>query len=85
MSMSSTQQTYPRRAVARTIVAAVVSFAAMWPLLIEAAGFDPGAPFWAATIAVMGGVTRVMAIPAVIAWTSRFVPWLSPAPADQGE
>lgn len=75
--MESTQTRHPWRATVRTVVQALVALAAMWGLLIEAAGLDPSAPVVAASVAVMGAVARVMALPQVDGWLARFVPWLA--------
>lgn len=61
----SSQTTYPWRATVRTVLAAVISIAAVWGLLVEAAGVDETTPVVATTIAVAGAITRIMAIPAV--------------------
>lgn len=77
---AATQTAHPWRAVLRTVAAAVVGLAASWALIIETIGLDPGIPWVAATLAITGAVTRVLALPAVITWLERFVPWLAPAP-----
>lgn len=79
----STQTKYPWRAVARTVFAGVVSAAAMAPLVYSAATeHDPAiATGWAGTgLAIAGGITRVMALPAVNAFLARFVPFLAASP-----
>lgn len=60
-----TQTQHPWRATARTIFAGVVSVAAIWGLVVEAAGVDQTGPVIAATLALAGGITRVMALPQV--------------------
>lgn len=76
-----TQARHPWRATVRTIFAAAVSLAAIWGLIVEAAGVDAKAPVVAATLAVAGGVTRILAIPGVEQWLRRFFPWLAAAPS----
>ena len=71
------QVEHPWRAIARTIFAAVVGFAAMWPVVVEALGLDPAWVWVSASIAVTGAITRVLALPQVDAWLERFVPWLA--------
>ena len=73
----ATQSEYPWHAVVRTVFQAVVGFAAMWGLIVEAAGVDATLPWVAASLAVTAAITRVMAIPAVNAWLGRYVPWLA--------
>lgn len=75
--LHATQSEYPWHAVARTVFQAVVGFAAMWALVVEALGVDAGLPWVAASLAVTGALTRVMAIPAVNAWLARYLPWLA--------
>ena len=74
---TSTQSEYPWHAVVRTVFQAVVGFAAMWALMVEAMGLDETLPWVAASLAVTGGITRVMAIPAVNHWLARFIPFLA--------
>ena len=76
----SSQTRHPWRATARTVFALVVAVAAIWGLVIEAAGIDATLPVVAATIAVAGGITRVMALPGVNDLIGRFAPWLLPEP-----
>jgi hypothetical protein len=61
----SSQTTCPWRATVRTVLATVISIAAVWGLVVEAAGVDETTPIVATTIAVAGAITRIMAIPAV--------------------
>lgn len=75
-----TQARHPWRATIRTVFAAVVSLAAIWGLIVEAAGVDATAPVVAATIAVAGAITRILAIPGVESWLKRFFPWLAAEP-----
>lgn len=75
--LHATQSEYPWHAVARTVFQAVVGLAAMWALVVEALGVDAGLPWVAASLAVTGALTRVMAIPAVNAWLARYIPWLA--------
>lgn len=72
-----TQVARPWRAVARTVFEVVVSFAAMWALIVEAIGLDPGWQWVAGSLTVTGAITRVMALPAVETFLRRFVPWLA--------
>ena len=77
---ATTQEQYPWRTVVRTIFQAVVGFASMWALIVGALGLDETLPWVAASLAVTGGITRVMAIPEVNAWLARWVPWLAAEP-----
>lgn len=78
----ATQERYPWRTVVRSVFQALVSFAAMWGLIVVALGIDETLPWVAASLAVTGGITRVMAIPAVNDWLAHFVPWLAATPKD---
>lgn len=75
-----TQARHPWRATIRTVFAGVVSLAAIWGLIVQAAGIDSAGTVVAATLAVAGAVTRILAIPGVEAWLRRFFPWLAAAP-----
>jgi len=75
-----TQARHPWRATVRTLFAGVVSLAAIWGLIVEAAGVDSTGAVVGATLTVAGAITRVLAIPQVEAWLRRFFPWLAAAP-----
>lgn len=79
-TQSTTQTEHPWRATARTVFAFIVAVAAIWSLVVEAAGFDDALPVVAATVALAGGITRVMALPGVNDLLTRFFPWLAAAP-----
>ncbi len=79
----ATQTRHPWRATVRTIFAAVVALAAIWAAIIEAAGVDQTASVVAASLALTGAITRVMALPGVEAWLRRFVPWLAAEPGSE--
>jgi hypothetical protein len=76
-TVGTTQARHPWRATVRTIFQAVVAFAAMWALIVEAAGLDPDLVWVSASLAVTGAVTRIMALPQVEAFLRRFVPFLA--------
>lgn len=76
----ATQEKYPWRATIRTIVQAVAGFASMWALMVAALGLDESLPWVAASLAVTGAITRVMAVPEVNEWLDRYVPWLAAQP-----
>ena len=78
--LEATQEKYPWRATVRTVFQAVVGFASMWALMVVALGLDEAVPWVAASLAVTGGITRVMAIPEVNAWLERWIPWLAAEP-----
>ncbi|MSS84957.1 hypothetical protein FYJ24_09315 [Actinomycetaceae bacterium WB03_NA08] len=73
-----TQAAYPWHTVARTIFQAVIGFAAAWALIVEAAGVDQTIPWVATSLAITAAITRIMALPQVNEWLSRFIPWLAP-------
>lgn len=85
MTGQVTQSKYPWRAVARTVFQATVGLAAAWGLIVQAAGVDETVPVVASSLAVAGGVTRVMAVPQVNAWLERFLPFLAATPRAKGE
>ena len=77
-----TQVRRPWRATVRTVFAALVSLAALAPLIAEAVeeatGYDlSGVPFVVVVLAVCAAVTRVMAVPAVEVFLKRFLPFLA--------
>lgn len=74
-----TQSQYPWRAVARTVFAAIVALASLAPAIISGANLD-GWVYAGQVLAVAGAITRVMAIPGVNDWLTRFVPWLAAEP-----
>lgn len=76
----ATQVRRPWRATVRTVFQAVVGLAAMWAVIVETIGLDPGVEWVAASLAVTGAMTRVMALPAVEAWLSKFAPFLAAEP-----
>ena len=76
--MPSSQERAPWRATARTLFAALIGLASMWALVVEALGLDQGIPWVAASLAVTGAVTRLMALPAVNNWLRQYIPWLAP-------
>lgn len=77
---TTTQSEHPVRAVVRTIFAAIIGLAAAWALIVEVLGLDSGIPWVATSLAIAGGITRVLAIPAVNTWLQTFLPWLAAAP-----
>jgi hypothetical protein len=72
-----TQVRHPWRATARTIFAATVAFAAMWGTVVDALDLDPSWGWVAVATAVTGGITRLMAIPAVDQFLGHFLPFLA--------
>ena len=78
--LEATQEKYPWRTTVRTIFQAVVGFASIWALMVVALGLDEAVPWVAASLAVTGGITRVMAIPEVNAWLACYIPWLAAEP-----
>lgn len=79
-AVTPTQMRRPWRSTARTVFQATVSLAAMWGLIIVTLNLPDWA--WVGTsVAVAGGITRVMAIPTVEVWLRRFLPFLAAAPS----
>lgn len=80
--MTPTQVKRPWRATIRTVFQALVSLAAIVPLISlsveEATGYDlSGVPFVIAVLAVAAVITRVMAIPQVEGWIEQYLPFLA--------
>ncbi|WP_416976732.1 hypothetical protein [Streptomyces sp. T028] len=59
MAKDSTKRT------ARTVLQTALGIAVLLPVIVEAAGIPETLPWVAGALAVAGGVTRVMAVPAV--------------------
>lgn len=78
-----TQVRRPWRATLRTVFAATVAFAAMWALIVEAAGVDSTEPYIALSLTVTGAITRIMALPAVEVWLAKFLPFLAAEPKSE--
>ncbi|GGP35184.1 hypothetical protein [Streptomyces melanogenes] len=70
------------RRTVRTVVQTVLALAAGLPLIIDAAGIPQTAAGVGLTLAVAGGVTRVMALPVVEALLPA---WLRAAPSADAE
>lgn len=80
-SPAATQTQHPWRATARTIAAAILTLLTVLPAALAAIG--PVALPWAAgALAVVGGITRVLAVPAVNDWLSDFLPFLAAKPRE---
>ena len=76
-----TQTRHPWRATVRTIAAALVAALVIAPQIITDAGLSDTA-YGAQALAVIGVVTRVLAIPGVEAWLRRWAPWLAAEPPE---
>jgi hypothetical protein len=59
----------------------VVGLALLAPSIAHELGAE-SIPWVAGALALIAGVTRVLALPGVIAWTERFLPWLAPSKTD---
>lgn len=85
---TATQTAHPWRATLRTVLWAIVAFAAMAPLIYSAAaGGDPEqAVGWVATaLGILAAIQRVMTLPVVDQFLRRYVPWLAATPQDRGD
>ncbi|WP_405159831.1 hypothetical protein OG203_25645 [Nocardia sp. NBC_01499] len=71
-----TQVTHPWQATARTVFAVLIALASLIPVIAVAGGLD-AVPAVAQLIAVCGAVTRVLALPGVDDFLSRFLPFLA--------
>lgn len=76
----ATQVRRPWRSTARTVFQLVVGLAPMLPAIVHASGVDDTLAPVAGALAISGGITRVMGLPAVEAFLQRFVPWLAASP-----
>lgn len=79
--MATTQTTHPWRAVARTVFAALVAFSGMWALLVQELHLSTDWQWVSISLAVTGGVTRLLAMPQVEEFLKRFLPFLAAEPA----
>jgi hypothetical protein len=77
--MQPTQTAHPWRATARTVFAAVVALLPIVPFVVAQLGVAT-VPWVAGGLVAVGAVTRVLAMPAVNAWITEYLPWLAPAP-----
>lgn len=80
ITAAPTQVRRPWRTTVRSIFQAIVGFAAIVPLLVQAAGIDETLPLVAAGITASAGITRVMALPGVESWLRAHVPFLAANP-----
>jgi hypothetical protein len=69
-----TQVRHPWRATLRTVVAALP----LVPVVVHELGLE-SVPWVVSAVVVIGGVTRVLAMPAVDGWLRRYLPWLAAA------
>lgn len=74
-----TQSKHPWRATARTVAAGALGLLTLLPYILAGAHLD-GTVLGAQALAVTGLVTRILAMPAVNAWLTEFVPWLAATP-----
>lgn len=79
-AVTPTQMRHPWRSMLRTAFQMLVALAALWPVVVVAAGLPEWAWVGGATAAA-AGITRVMALPGVETFLRRFAPFLSAAPA----
>lgn len=71
-----TQVNQPRRATARTVIAAIVGLIPVLPDVIRAYGLD-SIPVIAAALTIIAATARVLTLPQVEKWLQDYVPWLS--------
>jgi hypothetical protein len=83
--MATTQSAHPWRAVARTVFAALVAFSGMWALVVNELHLNTGWQWVSISLAVTGGITRLLAMPAVEDFLKRFVPFMAAEPAPPAE
>lgn len=77
--MTPTQVRHPWRATLRTVFAAVVALLTLLPVIALTAHVE-AVPVVAQVLAVLAGVTRVLALPGVDAWLRQYVPFLAASP-----
>jgi hypothetical protein len=80
MSTPTTQTQYPWRATVRTVFQAFVGLCAFLPLVVNASGLDQTTGAVVVALAVSGAVTKIMNIPAVNDWITKYLPWLAAEP-----
>ncbi len=88
--VTSTQIVRPWRTTLRTVFQAFIGLCVLVPMLVTLIHVDDATPQWivssiAVSLAISGGVTRAMAMPAVDAWLKRFVPFLASQPMPEKE
>lgn len=74
-----TQSRHPWRATTRTVAAGVIAALPFLPVIAETFGVQ-GVGWVAAGLSIVGGVTRLLAMPGVNGWLQRFAPFLAAAP-----
>lgn len=74
-----TQVTNPRRAVIRTVVALIIASLPLLPVVVAHFGLA-SVPWIAGTVAVAGGITRLLAVPLVHDWVQDHMAWLAAEP-----
>lgn len=74
-----TQTRHPWRATVRTVFAAIIGILPLLPFIADELGVAT-VPWVAGALAVIGGVTRVLAMPAVNAWLTQYLPFLGASP-----
>lgn len=80
MTGQTTQSRHPWRATTRTVTAAVLALLPVLPEIASQLGVATY-PVVASVLVVVGGVTRVLAMPAVNSWLHTYSPWLAADPA----
>lgn len=75
-----TQVQYPSRTVIRTVLQVLLGLSVLIPEIISELGLNTGLPLIAGVLVICGGIARVMAMPAVNAFLSQWLPWLAPVP-----
>jgi hypothetical protein len=73
-----TQVKHPWRSTVRTVFQALVGLASLLPYVVTEAHI-PVEGMAAQAVAVCAATTRIMAMPPVAEFLTRFVPWLAPA------
>ncbi|EGT5591766.1 hypothetical protein ACL1HR_08420 [Corynebacterium striatum] len=80
--MEVTQVKYPIRAVVRTVLAAAVGLLPVLPAIADGLGVS-AVPWVAATLAVSGAITKILAHPSTEQFLQHHAPWLSATPPDK--
>lgn len=82
MASETTQTRRPWRATLRTIFQAALGLASMWALIVETIGLNPEWQWVASSLVVTAALTRLMAVPAVEEWLTRYIwtRWLAADP-----
>ena len=82
---TTTQTAHPWRTTVRTVFQAVITLAAATPFVLGAVADGDGSSLGAGAVvalSVAGAITRVMSLPVVNDFITRFIPFLAAEPKE---